>query len=71
MIFDLERNPQEPEQLHALEMKARRRLLQGKAEEAINDLRFIISELRRLEFFEKADLLEMTLNQFLTDLSIS
>ncbi|NVM55320.1 MAG: hypothetical protein HWN66_16555 [Candidatus Helarchaeota archaeon] len=53
----------------ALEKKVRRRLLQGKTEEAVNDLQYIIAKLRELHHFEKADLLETTLNQFIMELS--
>jgi hypothetical protein len=44
-------------------------LLQGKTTMAIEDLRYIIGELRRLEKFEKAKLLEDTLNQFILELA--
>ncbi|NVM29356.1 MAG: hypothetical protein HWN65_10995 [Candidatus Helarchaeota archaeon] len=55
--------------IEALEKKVRRRLLQGKTDQAISDLKFIISKLRELHHHEKADLLETTLNQFIIELS--
>ncbi|MHA1650507.1 MAG: hypothetical protein ACTSYB_09945 [Candidatus Helarchaeota archaeon] len=55
--------------IEALEKKVKRRLLQGKEEEAIEDLKYIITQLRRLKLYEKADLLETTLNQFIMELS--
>ncbi|NVM52371.1 MAG: hypothetical protein HWN66_01625 [Candidatus Helarchaeota archaeon] len=45
----------------------KRRLLQGKTKEVIPDLRLLISELRKNHLTEKADLLDMTLNQFLME----
>ncbi|MFX1296911.1 MAG: hypothetical protein ACFFD2_18895, partial [Promethearchaeota archaeon] len=55
--------------IEALEKKVKRRFLQGKTMEAIADLKFIITELRKIEQFEKADLLETTLNEFISELS--
>ncbi len=55
--------------ISALEKKVRRRLLQGKVNEAIRDLKYIITELRELRHDEKADLLENTLNQYILELS--
>ncbi len=55
--------------IEALEKKVKRRILQGKIPEAIADLKYIISELRKINLTEKADLLETTLNQFVLDLS--
>ncbi len=54
--------------IESLEKKIKRRLLQGKTAMAIEDLRYIIKELRRFEKFEKAKLLEDTLNQFILEL---
>ena len=55
--------------IESLEKKVKRRILQGKTQEAITDLKYVISELRNLRNFEKAELLEDTLNQFIADLS--
>lgn len=57
--------------IESLEKKVKRRILQGKTQEAITDLKYIISELRNLRNFEKAELLEATLNQFIAELSAS
>ena len=53
--------------LERLEKKIRRWLLQGKTLEIIPDIRFIITQYRDLRLLEKADLMEMTLNQFISD----
>lgn len=53
----------------ALEKKVKRRLLQGKTDEAVEDLKYIISKLRELNHHEKADLLETTLHQFVMEIS--
>ncbi|MFX1299200.1 MAG: hypothetical protein ACFFD2_30605, partial [Promethearchaeota archaeon] len=55
--------------IESLERKVKRRLLQGRIPEAIEDLKYIIAELRRIKLFEKADLLETTLNQFIMEIS--
>lgn len=55
--------------IESLEKKVKRRILQGKTQEAITDLNYIISELRKLHNFEKAELLEATLNQFIAELA--
>jgi hypothetical protein len=57
--------------IESLEKKVKRRILQGKTQEAITDLKYIISELRNLRNFEKAELLEATLNQFIAELTAS
>ncbi|MDD1779327.1 MAG: hypothetical protein LUQ65_14260 [Candidatus Helarchaeota archaeon] len=57
--------------IESLEKKVKRRILQGKTQEAITDLKYIISELRNLRNFEKAELLEATLNQFIAELAAS
>lgn len=54
--------------IEALEKKVKRRILQNRTTEAIEDLKFIISQLRRIKLNEKADLLESTLNQFILEL---
>jgi len=51
-----------------LERKIRRRIRQGKVGEAIDDLKYIISELREANYHEEADLLDLTVNQYLTEL---
>ncbi|MHA1325219.1 MAG: hypothetical protein ACTSRL_20700, partial [Candidatus Helarchaeota archaeon] len=53
--------------IEGLEKKIRRRLIAGKTQDAIKDLKFLINELRKVHFHEKADLLEMTLNQFVLE----
>ena len=55
--------------IEALEKKVKRRILQGKSKEAIEELQFIIVELREHNLHEKADMIEMNLNQYVTDLS--
>jgi hypothetical protein len=55
------------EVIERIEKRIRRQLLQGKTEEVIPDIRFVITEYRDLRLLEKADLLEMTLNQFISE----
>jgi hypothetical protein len=55
------------EVIERIEKRIRRRLLQGKTDEVIPDIRFVITEYRALKLLEKADLLEMTLNQFIAE----
>ncbi|HUY00255.1 MAG TPA: hypothetical protein VMV49_11910 [Candidatus Deferrimicrobium sp.] len=55
------------EAIERIEKKIKRRLLQGKTEEVIPDIRFVITQYRDLRLLEKADLLEMTLNQFIAE----
>lgn len=55
--------------ISGLEKKVKRRLLQGKTEEAISDLNYIIVKLREIGQLDKAELLESSLNEFLKDLS--
>ena len=55
------------EAIERLEMKIKRRLLQGKTQEIIPEIRFVINQYRELKLIEKADLLEMTLNQFIAE----
>ncbi len=55
------------EAIERLERKIKRRLLQGKTQEIIPDIRFVINQYRELKLIEKADLLEMTLNQFIAE----
>ena len=66
-------NPEDSEKImgfiESLEKKVKRRILQGKTQDAINDLKYIISELRNLQHLEKAELLESIMNQFIADLS--
>ncbi len=53
--------------IERLEKKVRRRLLQGKTEEVIADIRYLINQYRELRMLEKADMLEATLNQFINE----
>jgi hypothetical protein len=53
--------------LLALERKVIRRLQQGRDEEAIEELRDIIDEYKRLNLTERSQALELTLNQFLLE----
>ena len=53
--------------LERLEKKVRRRLMQGLTTEVIPDVKFIITQYRELRMMEKADLMEMLLNQFISD----
>ena len=55
--------------IEALEKKVKRRILQGRPKDAIEDLQYIITELREYHLFEKADVIEMNLNQYITELS--
>jgi hypothetical protein len=55
--------------IESMEKKVRRRILQGKPKEAIEDLKFIIAELREHHLFERADVIEMNLNQYIIELS--
>ncbi|MFX1298217.1 MAG: hypothetical protein ACFFD2_25605 [Promethearchaeota archaeon] len=50
-----------------LEKKIRRRLKQGLTHVVIPDIRFIIDQYRALQMHEKADLMEMILNQFISE----
>jgi len=55
--------------IESIEKKVKRRILQGKTQDAIKDLKYIISELRNLHHLEKAELLESLMNQFIAELS--
>lgn len=55
--------------IESIEKKVKRRILQGKTQDAIKDLKYIISELRNLQHLEKAELLESLMNQFIAELS--
>jgi hypothetical protein len=51
----------------ALCKRAKRLLLAGKSKEAIHDIREIIILLREVGELERADLIELTLNQYLDE----
>ncbi|MHA1131251.1 MAG: hypothetical protein ACTSRC_14540 [Candidatus Helarchaeota archaeon] len=53
--------------LERMEKKVKRRLLQGHTEEVIPDIRFIITQYRELRLIDKADTLELVLNQFIAE----
>ncbi|NVM31283.1 MAG: hypothetical protein HWN65_20765 [Candidatus Helarchaeota archaeon] len=53
--------------LAGLEKKVVRRLVSGKAEEAIEELKDIIDEYRRLNLHHKAEILQITLNEFMAE----
>ncbi|MHA1265414.1 MAG: hypothetical protein ACTSRS_09290 [Candidatus Helarchaeota archaeon] len=53
--------------LRALEKKVLRRLQVGKNEEAIEELKDIIDEYRRLKLFHRAEILELALNEFINE----
>ena len=55
------------EAIERLEKKVRRRLIQGKTEEVIPDIRYLITQYRELHMLDKAELLEETLNQFIAE----
>lgn len=57
------------EVLAALEKKVARRLRSGQIDEAIEELHDIIDDYRRLGINSKADVLEMTLNEVISELS--
>ena len=60
-------DPKKIKILEGLEKKIKRRLLQGKTQEVIPDLRYLITQYRELGLREKADLMEMVFNQFVTE----
>ncbi|NVM29706.1 MAG: hypothetical protein HWN65_12760 [Candidatus Helarchaeota archaeon] len=60
-------NSKKIQTLEGLEKKVKRRILQGKTEEAIDDLRYIISQYKELQMFDRANVLELTLNQFISE----
>jgi len=72
-FLELQESGEESEKIlgfiESLEKKVKRRILQGKTQDAIKDLKYIISELRSLQHLEKAELLESIMNQFITELS--
>ena len=45
-----------------------RRLRQGKIQLAAEDLEYVLVKLRNMKYYEEADLLEMTFNQYLLNL---
>ena len=53
--------------IEALEKKAKRRIIQGKIKEAIEDLKIIITALRENHQYERADILEKTMYQFMLE----
>ena len=55
------------EVLAGLEKKVVRRLVSGKAEEAIEELKDIIGEYRRLNLHHKAEILQITLDEFIAE----
>ncbi|MFX1293996.1 MAG: hypothetical protein ACFFD2_03930 [Promethearchaeota archaeon] len=57
------------EALERMEKRIKRRLIQGHTTEVISDIKFIIAQYRDLKLIEKADLLEMILNQFISETS--
>jgi len=56
--------------IEALEKKAKRRLIEGKLQEAVADLKYIIIKLREIHYTERADLLELTVNQLITEYAL-
>ncbi len=53
--------------LKGLEKKAIRKLLRGQIEEVIEELKDIIDEYKRLNLNDKAEILEITLNEFIAE----
>jgi hypothetical protein len=53
--------------LERMEKRVKRRLLQGRTEEVIPDIRFIITQYRELKMLDRADTLEAVLNQFIDE----
>ncbi len=53
--------------LERMEKRVKRRLLQGRTEEVIPDIRFIITQYRELKMLDRANTLEAVLNQFITE----
>lgn len=58
------------EVLTGIEKKVVRRLRNGKSEEAIQELKDIIDEYKRLGLFQKAEVLQLALNQYILETEI-